>query len=58
MADTGGDASEPIYGETGGSKVSWRLGLLETCLSERRTMETNLEDTEQITGLIDSLCIN
>ena len=36
----------------------WRLGLLETYLSERRTLETNLEDTEQITGLIDSLCIN
>ena len=37
---------------------SWRLGLLETYLSERRTLETNLEDTEQITGLIDSLCMN
>ena len=37
---------------------TWRLGLLETYLSKRRTLETNLEDTEQITGLIDSLCIN
>ena len=37
---------------------TWRLGLLETYLSKRRTLETNLEDTELITRLIDSLCIN
>ena len=37
---------------------TWRLGLLETYLSKRRTLETNLEDTEQITGMIDSLCMN
>ena len=37
---------------------TWRLGLLESYLSERRTLESNMEDTEPITGLIDSICIN
>ena len=37
---------------------TWRLGLLESYLSERRKLTSNLEDTDEITGLIDSLCTN
>ena len=34
----------------------WRLPLLERLLAERREMEVNVEDTKNISSLIDSLC--
>ena len=36
----------------------WRLPLLERLLAERREMEVNVEDTKDISSLIDSLCIS
>ena len=36
----------------------WRLGLLDRYIAKRRSMEINLEDTADITSLINSLCIN
>ena len=36
----------------------WRLGLLENYLSVRRQLERDCEDTLEINGLIDSLCVN
>ena len=34
----------------------WRLPLLSQYLKQRKQMETNLENTDIITDLIDSLC--
>ena len=36
----------------------WRVDLLRKYLVKRREMESALEDTKEITGLINSLCIN
>ena len=36
----------------------YRLGLLGKYLSDRRQLETDMADTKEISGLIDSLCIN
>ena len=37
---------------------TWRLGLLAQYLETRRKMNTELQDTKEITSLIDSLCVN
>ena len=37
---------------------TWRLGLLEKYLATRRKLDRDLEDTKDITSLIDSLCVN
>ena len=37
---------------------TWRLGLLEKYLATRRRLDRDLEDTKDITSLIDSLCVN
>ena len=37
---------------------TWRLGLLEMYLATRRKLDRDLEDTKDITSLIDSLCVN
>ena len=36
----------------------YRLGLLGKYLGDRRQLETDMADTKEIDGLIDSLCIN
>ena len=36
----------------------YRLGLLEKYLSTRKVMESDMADTKEIGGLIDSLCVN
>ena len=36
----------------------WRVDLLRKYLVKRQEMESALEDTKEITSLIDSLCIN
>ena len=36
----------------------WRLNLLQKYIVHRRKMEGNLEETQHITLLINSLCIN
>jgi len=36
----------------------WRIPYLEKLLVERDQIETNLEDTKWIDGLIESICIN
>ena len=36
----------------------WRLDLLSKYLAKRASMENDLLDTKEITGLINSLCIN
>ena len=36
----------------------YRLGLLEKYLSTRKELESEMADTQEISGLIDSLCVN
>ena len=36
----------------------YRLGLLEKYLSTRKLLESDMGDTKDISGLIDSLCVN
>ena len=36
----------------------WRLGLLGKYLEKKRSMNAILEDVSEISGLIESLCVN
>ena len=48
--------NEALVRESVPDEDNWRLPLLCQFLTRREEMETNLEDTKNITELIDSLC--